>query len=575
MPRRHLTEGPTLSRSSTIGRFALSLTASIAAGAILVLTLVVALGSWYRAGERAAAVIGQGGEVVARGLEASIDDADARLLAVTGLFRASERVSAEEFTRFASDLGLTPGVGGIGYIAAVSRSDLENFVQSVTEEVPGFRVFELDDSGARTNVGNRETYYPLLWFEPADAFNRPQGFDSGSDPVRRAALVRAGDSDEPVATPFLRLFSEEDDDGFLLYRRVISPQNGELQGFVVVPMDLSDLLAAHVPEMVAATVTWQVIDITDSPPATEASTEWSQQVPVAGRLWQLEVAAAPGSPLGTDAEAPLQLLVGGLLLSLSFAGVAYLSYRRTATEQALKELTELTLAKDRFLASVSHELRTPLTGVLGYAELLRDHGESLSAVDRREMIRSVADQAFDLGNIIEDLLVSARAELHQLSITKVEVCPQAQLAQVIEAYGPEVAMRVKLVDEAGEPARAWGDPGRVRQVIRNLINNACRHGGPRIEVRIDEADGTVNVDVADDGPPLAPEIAERIFLPYQRASAAVGQPDSVGIGLSIARTLARLMGGDVTYERRDEWNVFKLTLPSLDQERAASVPSAR
>jgi signal transduction histidine kinase len=338
-------------------------------------------------------------------------------------------------------------------------------------------------------------------------------------------------------------------------------------------MDLSELVNSRIPASIAETVTWKVVDVTDlSTAAADVEGGWISQISVGGRTWRVEVDAKEGSPYALNSEAPLLILTAGLILSVAVAAVAYLLYRRNETNRELQHLRDLTSAKDRFLASVSHELRTPLTGVLGFAELLRDNDDSLSQLEREEMIRAVADQAFDLGHIIEDLLVSARAELDQLVIAKVPVCVQAQVAQVIEAYGIEVVAKVKVVDHLDPLLRAVGDPGRVRQVIRNLISNARRYGGPSIEVCVNEADHMIQVDVADNGPAIPEEASERIFLPYQRAQREPGQPDSVGIGLGIARTLARLMGGDLRYIRHGDWNIFQLSLPPANlQAEAAAV----
>ena len=96
-------------------------------------------------------------------------------------------------------------------------------------------------------------YYPLQWFEPATAFDRPHGFDSGSDPARRAALEMAAEADITAATPFIRLLSEDDDDGFAVYRRVVDPDTGVVEGFTVAPMDLSELLTSRIPDSIAET----------------------------------------------------------------------------------------------------------------------------------------------------------------------------------------------------------------------------------------------------------------------------------------------------------------------------------
>jgi signal transduction histidine kinase len=532
---------------------------------VLLLTVLTAVGFWFRADVRADRAVAQSGEVVQDALSQAITAAEGRLAAAAALFRASEDVTQVEFAQFVADVGLIDGMGGVGYIALVPVEGLDAFVSETSDQIPGYRVFERDLDGSRIPIGSRPLYYPVKWFEPGAAFDRPHGFDSGSDPVRLSALQRAAEEDVTVITPFLRLLSEDDDDGFAMYRRVVDLDTGMVVGFTVVPMDLSELLASRIPDSVAETVAWKVADVTDAPVTSDTidgiGGGWVAQLAVDGRLWEIEVTTREGSPLAADAEATVLVLLGGLVVSLSAATVAYLLYRRSETNRELQHLRDLTSAKDRFLASVSHELRTPLTGVLGFAELLRDDDGSLTPPERAEMIRRVADQAFDLGHIIEDLLVSARAELNQLSIAKVPVCPQAQVAQVIESYGPDLASRVTVIDQLPPSLRAAGDPGRIRQIIRNLINNAWRYGGPRIEVRIDETDQIIRVEVADNGPPMPADAHARIFEPYQRAHGAAGQPESVGIGLSISRTLARLMGGEVEYRRSDGWNVFELSLP--------------
>ncbi|HUP15344.1 MAG TPA: CHASE domain-containing protein [Acidimicrobiia bacterium] len=547
-----------------IKRFGPAVMVGVVAIVVLVLTLVTAVGFWFRSGLRADGAVAQGGEVVVEALSGAIASAEERLVAAAGLFRASDIVTQKEFALFAADVGVVEGMGGLGFIALVRSEDLDQYIEDISREIPDYSVFERDSEGGRVSVGPRSVYYPAQWFEPAGAFDRPHGFDSGSDPVRRAALERTAEADATIATPFLQLFSEDEDDGFILYRRVADPETGAIEGFTLAPMDLSELLATRIPPSIAEAVTWKVVDVTDlSTVAADVEGGWVSQISVGDRIWRVSVDVKEGSPYAFNSEAPLLVLMAGLTLSAAVATVTYLLYRRNETNRELQHLRDLTSAKDRFLASVSHELRTPLTGVLGFAELLRDNDPSLSQHEREEMITAVADQAFDLGNIIEDLLVSARAELDQLVIAKVPVCVQAQVAQVIEAYGIEVVARVKVIDHLAPLLRAVGDPGRVRQIIRNLITNARRYGGPSIEVRLNEAYHTIQVNVADNGPAIPEEASERIFLPYQRAQRSSGQLDSVGIGLGIARTLARLMGGDLQYFRRGDWNIFQLSLPSV------------
>ena len=99
-------------------------------------------------------------------------------------------------------------------------------------------------------------------------------------------------------------------------------------------------------------------------------------------------------------------------------------------------LESLVRSKDEFVASVSHELRTPLSAVLGFAQILRDEGHSLTAVERLELTNTIANEANDIAGIVEDLLVAARSEIGALHVTQVPVDLRANVAQVVEVMSP-------------------------------------------------------------------------------------------------------------------------------------------
>jgi signal transduction histidine kinase len=227
---------------------------------------------------------------------------------------------------------------------------------------------------------------------------------------------------------------------------------------------------------------------------------------------------------------------------------------------AEEKMADILKSKDEFLASISHELRTPLTSVLGFAEVLRsmEHG---AEDEMHSILEIIASQAGDLSNIVEDLLVAARAELGQLSVVSVPIDIHAQIAQVVEGRSGG-AKDVGVGERPSHPVRAIGDPERVRQVLRNLLTNAELYGGPTVRVDVDVDESLVRVRVCDDGPGLPPEMRERVFERYYRAQANDGRPGSVGIGLTISRDLARMMGGELAYDHVDGLSVFELTLPT-------------
>jgi PAS domain S-box-containing protein len=238
---------------------------------------------------------------------------------------------------------------------------------------------------------------------------------------------------------------------------------------------------------------------------------------------------------------------------------------RVAAEQ---RLADLLAAKDQLIASVSHELRTPLTAVVGYAHLLNDEASGLSPAERKEMTASIVSQGTDLANIIEDLLVEARADTDTLTLARVPVDIRAQTAQVLENL--DAAARVELV---GPSPRALADPARVRQIIRNLITNALRYGGDRIQARVEDTGSSVRLIVSDNGPGVPLEEQDLIFAPYHRAHTSKGLTASVGLGLTVSRRLAILMDGDLAYRHENRECIFQLDLPRVDPQASLTDPS--
>jgi signal transduction histidine kinase len=227
-----------------------------------------------------------------------------------------------------------------------------------------------------------------------------------------------------------------------------------------------------------------------------------------------------------------------------------------------ERLEHLVRSKDEFVASVSHELRTPLAAVLGFAEILRDGQVNLSSEERNELTGTIAREAYDLAGIVEDLLVSARTEIGSVHISQVSMDVGANCAQVLEVLPYADQTRV-TVSEPTDRVRAIGDPVRLRQIIRNLISNAIRYGGEDVRIEYQNRDGRAHLWVRDDGEELPPSAHERIFLPYVSAHDAGSRPSSVGLGLTVSRQLAEMMGGRLSYSHDDGWSVFELQLPAL------------
>ncbi len=249
------------------------------------------------------------------------------------------------------------------------------------------------------------------------------------------------------------------------------------------------------------------------------------------------------------------------LRALSLQVMALLDLRRTVNEleEKRRALEEATRQRDSLMAMVSHEIRMPLSVVIGYVELLRSSGEDLEAATRREMLDVVARQAGDVLGLIEDLLVVSRGDTDSLKVDSIPVELDVAVAHVLEGFDDE-QRRLWAVRSSG--ASALGDPARVRQVVRNLVVNARRYGGPNVEVATATDGTTSHVLVCDDGDGVRVEDRERIFEPFIRSEGSRDAAGSIGLGLSIARMLAERMGGSLTYRYEDGHSVFDLELPA-------------
>jgi signal transduction histidine kinase len=219
------------------------------------------------------------------------------------------------------------------------------------------------------------------------------------------------------------------------------------------------------------------------------------------------------------------------------------------------------MAKDDLIASVSHEIRTPLTEILGITSELAAESADFSEPERKELLGAAADEAQVMSDIVEDLLTSARARAGTLTV-------------MIEPFDPSVAALsvtrsaafrdtpIELRIERG--VMATGDRLRTRQIIRNLLSNARRYGGPGIRINVTTSDvGYPLLEVSDDGFGIDEGVAARLFEPYVSSGQPQTMPGSIGIGLAVSRTLAERMSASLTNERLAGRTVFTLSLPSV------------
>jgi len=220
-------------------------------------------------------------------------------------------------------------------------------------------------------------------------------------------------------------------------------------------------------------------------------------------------------------------------------------------EKEVRRLSEEAYTiKNDFVALVSHELRTPLTSIAGFSDTLRESWQDLPSDEVDEFISIINRQAMYLGDLVEDVLVIPRLEANRLSLDP-DLFDLGDLiedvAQMVFPNGGRKSSLVSLPDGV----RVYADRRRVHQVIRNVMENARKYGGDQILVEGFVLGDQYLIIVSDNGPGVPDEETQRVFENFEQLSKGDARDSTgMGLGLPIARRLARAMGGDVWYERR-------------------------
>ncbi len=256
--------------------------------------------------------------------------------------------------------------------------------------------------------------------------------------------------------------------------------------------------------------------------------------------WKLEYYRPASSGIGQGSR--LALLASMLAVALVLIGLGYYLYREQSREM------RLAAQRVNFVNQVSHELKTPLTNIRLYAELLEselaDAGQKA-----RKYIDVINVESMRLSRLITNVLSFARAQRNRLQLQTKPGVVDDTLRRCLEVFQPALAMRHVTIDwQAQANARVMLDEEALEQILNNLLSNVEKYGvsGGKLEIHSRQDGERTRITLRDYGPGIPPAERDRIFQPFYRASSKL--TDGVagtGIGLGIARDLARLHGGDV------------------------------
>ena len=267
----------------------------------------------------------------------------------------------------------------------------------------------------------------------------------------------------------------------------------------------------------------------------------------------------------------------------NLAGEIIQRYRELdkARESVVKE-ENANAAKSAFLANISHELRTPLGAILGYAELLQDPQTSLS--ERSNYSETILRNGQQLSRLVDDLLDLAKVEAGKIEFENIEFNTAELFEETVDMLvlpARKKMVQLNLTFPSPIPQNVISDPLRIKQILLNLIGNAIKftdRGEINIRVFYQQDASQFRVEIQDTGKGLTAEEQAKLFKPFSQADATVSRKfGGTGLGLSLSRNMARLLGGDLqlAWSQPGLGSEFVLLLPVRTIDSKLTVQNAQ
>lgn len=511
------------------------------------------------------------------------------LFAAASVYNINQRqLTYEQWQKFYRDNNIGdqfPSLLGLGFTKVLGADEVAGYEQAMRQAGrEGFTI---------TPVGSRDIYTAISYLEPADKYNtRAIGFDMFSESTRRKAMETARDESRVAMTAPVSLVQDGGDDdgndlqGVLLYYPVyrgghtpttIAERQAAIDGYVYIAVRPSDILTRYLERSKGFDSSGLTITLADvssdetrmfvldnSPAEAKNKKEATNDMVIDDRVWRITVAGqdvALNTIFGPGSLFTLGGVVSGLLGMMTY----FVLHRRVSRVAEIYE-GEVEKSKDELLALASHQLRTPASGVKQYIGILREGIMGNLTPAQQTIIEKAYETNERQIHIINDMLYVSKADAGQLMIEPVDTDVTRLVREVIDDIESDAAQKeITLVFSRQRPAKIIADERFLAMIIENVVSNAVKYSYPQSTVRItlhDRRDYYL-LKVFDKGVGIAEQDTERIFDKFERSDNPLSYVEGgSGLGLFLARALARAHGGDLSVDSTEgKGSTFTIRMP--------------
>lgn len=511
-------------------------------------------------------------------------------------FASSDTVTAEEWKSLIENEKLDrnlPGIQGVGFSLIIPNSELANHINSFRQK--GFPDYDVKP------YGTRDIYTSIIFLEPFAGRNlRAFGFDMFSDSVRRKAMELARDNDIAMLTGKVILVQETNEDvqpGSLMYVPVykhnmpastLAERRDAIKGWVYSPYRMNDLMKGILGDWDLPFEKRIHLEVYDNEDYTHAGLLYDSQaneikiekdkynlslilpLDFNGKKWTFLFTGFDENLSILQGETLIVLLSGiaiSFLLFVFTIGLIRFSIRNQQIQFLNDKLSKINRDKDRFISILGHDLRNPFNVLLGFSEILKNDAGRLTLSEVQKYIDLLHDSALNTYDLLEDLLLWARAQQDKVSFNPEKLNFDAiftEIDTILQPMGD--AKNIKIDYSGAKKVIVFADNGMLKTILRNLISNAIKytHNGGQVDVSLKQDKHASTITISDNGVGINQADLKKLFdISQVITTKGTANEKGSGLGLLLCKEFVEKHGGEIWVDSEcGKGSRFNFTLPN-------------